>query len=211
MTQSPISTPQSPLRPKVAVLISGSGTNLQALIDAVGDGRLAAQIVLVVSNRKAAYGLARAEGAGIERLVWPLRPYREAGGSREQYDADLAAKIAAYRPDLIVLAGWMHILSPTFLDRFPGRVINLHPALPGQFAGTRAIERAYAAFQRGEIAYSGCMVHLAIPEVDAGAVIMQAKVPILPGDSLVDFEARMHETEHRILVTAVGKVLTINS
>lgn len=192
---------------RIVVLISGSGTNLQALIDATQDGRLAAEIALVVSNRKAAYGLVRAQAAGIETLYWPLRPYRDAGKSREQYDAALAAKVAAFQPDLVVLAGWMHILSPAFLDAFPGRVINLHPALPGQFAGTHAIERAYAAFQRGEISHTGCMVHLAIPEVDAGAVIVQADVPISPADSLADLEARLHKTEHRILVEAVGRML----
>ncbi len=206
-----MSNEQLAMNKKLVVLISGSGTNLQALMDAAADGRLAAQIVLVVSNRKAAYGLARAEKAGIERLLWPLWPYREAGKSREQYDADLAAKIAVYRPDLIALAGWMHILSPAFLDQFPGRVINLHPALPGQFAGTRAVERAYEAFQRGEIRHSGCMAHHVIPEVDAGAVIVQEIVPILAEDSLADFEARMREAEHRVLLTAVGKQLTINS
>jgi formyltetrahydrofolate-dependent phosphoribosylglycinamide formyltransferase len=192
---------------RIVLLVSGSGTNLQALIDAVENGRLAAEIVLVVSNRKAAYGLVRAAQAGIETLYWPLRPYRDAGKSREQYDADLAAKIAGYHPDLIVLAGWMHILSPAFLDHFPGRVLNLHPALPGQFAGTHAIERAYEAFRRGEIDHSGCMVHLAIPEVDAGAVVVQAVVPILPDDSLADFEARMHAAEHRLIVAAVQKML----
>lgn len=192
---------------RIVVLISGSGTNLQALIDATQDDRLAAEIALVVSNRKAAYGLVRAQAAGIETLYWPLRPYRDAGKSREQYDAALAAKVAAFQPDLVVLAGWMHILSPAFLDAFPGRVINLHPALPGQFAGTHAIERAYAAFQRGEISHTGCMVHLAIPEVDAGAVIVQADVPISPEDSLADLEARLHKTEHCILVEAVGRML----
>ncbi len=194
---------------RIVVLVSGSGTNLQALIDAEASGSLAGEIVLVVSNRKAAYGLVRAAQAGIETLYWPLRPYRDAGKSREQYDADLAAQIAAYHPDLIVLAGWMHILSLAFLDYFSGRVINLHPALPGQFAGTHAIERAYEAFRRGEIDHSGCMVHLAVPEVDAGAVVAQAVVPILSDDSLADFEARMHEVEHRLIVTAVAKMLAV--
>jgi formyltetrahydrofolate-dependent phosphoribosylglycinamide formyltransferase len=192
---------------RIVVLISGSGTNLQALINATADGSLMAQIVLVVSNRKEAFGLTRAAQARIERLYWPLRPYRDAGHSREQYDAALATRSGVYRPDLIVLAGWMHILSASFLDRFPGKVINLHPALPGQFAGTHAIERAYEAFQRGEITHSGCMVHYAIPEVDAGAVIAQAVVPIHPWDSPADFESRMHQAEHRIIVEATGLAL----
>ena len=200
--------PEMDLPDKIVVLISGSGTNLQALIDATAQGRLAAEIVLVVSNRSQAYGLTRAEQAGIERLIFPLAPYRETRRSREEYDADLAEIIAAYDPQLVVLAGWMHILSPAFLDRFPGRVLNLHPALPGHFAGTHAIARAYAAFQRGEITHSGCMVHEAIAKVDAGQVVAQRVVPIYAADSLGDFEARMHQAEHQLIVEAVKKRLS---
>ncbi|MGH2538260.1 MAG: phosphoribosylglycinamide formyltransferase, partial [Candidatus Promineifilaceae bacterium] len=193
--------------PRLAVLVSGSGTNLQAILDACAAGRLAAEVALVVSNRRAAFGLVRAERAGVPSLYFPLRPYRDAGRDREAYDADLAAALAAYRPDLVVLAGWMHVLSPAFLDRFPGRVINLHPALPGQFAGAQAIERAHAAFQRGEIRASGCMVHYVVPEVDAGPVIAQVSVPIRPGEPLADFEARMHAAEHGLIVRATGLAL----
>lgn len=189
--------------PRIIVMISGSGTNLQAIIDAVGNGRLRAAIVLVVSNRKAAYGLVRAENAGLPTLYFPLKPYLEAGKSRQAYDADLAMQLKAYRPDLIVLAGWMHILSPAFLEQFPQQVINLHPALPGQFAGTHAIERAFAAYQMGEIDHSGCMVHTVIPEIDAGRVIVQTIVPVQPQDSLADFEARMHAAEHQLIVQAI--------
>jgi formyltetrahydrofolate-dependent phosphoribosylglycinamide formyltransferase len=194
--------------PRIVVMISGSGTNLQAILDAVGNGRLRASVVLVVSNRKTAYGLVRAENAGIPTLYFPLKPYQAAGKSRQQYDADLAAQIKPYRPDLIVLAGWMHILSPAFLEQFPEQVINLHPALPGQFAGTQAIERAFAAFQQGEINHSGCMVHTVIPEVDAGRVIAQAEVPIYPQDSLADFAARMHAAEHQLIIRAIQLALS---
>jgi formyltetrahydrofolate-dependent phosphoribosylglycinamide formyltransferase len=189
--------------PRIVVMISGSGTNLQAIIDAVGNGRLRAAIALVVSNRKAAYGLVRAENAGLPTLYFPLKPYLEAGKSRQAYDADLAMQLKAYRPDLIVLAGWMHILSPAFLEQFPQQVINLHPALPGQFAGTHAIERAFAAYQMGEIDHSGCMVHTVIPEIDAGRVIAQTIVPVQPQDSLADFAARMHAAEHQLIVQAI--------
>lgn len=192
---------------RVVVLISGSGTNLQALIDAVGNGRIRAQIVGVVSNRKAAFGLMRAERAGIPTRYLPFKPYKEAGKAREAYDADLAQEVAAFRPDLVVLAGWMHVLSPAFLQRFPRRVINLHPALPGQFAGTHAIERAFNAFQRGEITHSGCMVHYAIPEVDAGEVVASVAVNLYAEDTLADFEARMHAAEHQLIVEAVEVAL----
>lgn len=190
----------------LAVLISGSGTNLQAIIDATRAGALDATIAVVVANRRQAYGLTRARQAGIPTLYFPLKPYRDAGRSREEYDADLAQRVAAYAPDLIVLAGWMHVFTAAFLDRFPQRVINLHPALPGQFAGTHAIARAFAAFQRGEIDHTGVMVHWVIPDVDAGPVLASEAVPIYPTDTLDDLEARIHAVEHRLLVDAIRQV-----
>lgn len=210
MRTTPAHQPTStdgPRTPRLVVLISGSGSNLQALIDAIDSGHLDAYIAFVISNRKAAYGLERAAQAGIDTLYFPLKPYTDAGRSRNDYDADLAARIAVHQPTLIVLAGWMHILSPVFLNRFPDQIINLHPALPGMFPGTDAIRRAFEAYQRREIAFSGCMVHYAVPEVDAGDVIAQAIVPFEPGDTLVAFEARMHEAEHRLLVEAVQRIL----
>jgi formyltetrahydrofolate-dependent phosphoribosylglycinamide formyltransferase len=197
--------------PALVVLISGSGTNLQALLDAAAAGRLPARIVAVFSNRKAAYGLVRAQEAGVPAHYFPLKPYRDSGRSREEYDHDLAVAVAAYRPALVVLAGWMHVLSPAFLDHFPRQVINLHPALPGQFPGTRAIERAFNAFRRGEISHSGCMVHYAIPEIDAGAVVDRQVVPLYPDDSLADFEARMHAAEHQLIVRATALALSRRS
>jgi formyltetrahydrofolate-dependent phosphoribosylglycinamide formyltransferase len=188
---------------RLVVMISGSGTNLQAIIDAIEEDQLKAEIVLVVSNRKAAYGLQRAEAAGIPQFYFPVKPYREEGKPREKYDADLADQIAAYQPELIVLAGWMHILSPAFLERFPHQVINLHPALPGTFAGTDGIRCTYEAYQHGEVTHGGCMIHYVIPEVDAGDVIIQQVVPIEPNDSLEQFEERVHEAEHRIIVEAI--------
>ena len=193
---------------RLIVLVSGSGSNLQAILDAAAHHTIAATVVLVVSNRKDAYGLVRAELAGVPTLYFPLKPYKDNGRGREQYDADLAQVIKPYQPDLIVLAGWMHVLSPAFLNHFPHQVINLHPALPDTFAGTHAIERAYDAYQRGEISHSGCMVHYTIPEVDAGPVIAQAIVPLHLSDTLDDFATRMHQTEHILLVEAIQRVLT---
>lgn len=193
--------------PQLTVMISGGGSNLQALIDATGSGALLAQITLVVSNRRDAYGLERARLAGIPTLYFPLKPYTAAGRSRTAYDADLAQRVLAAAPDLVVLAGWMHILSPAFLDHFPGRVVNLHPALPGAFAGAQAIERAFAAYQAGTISKSGCMVHYVVPEVDAGEPLVVAEVPFLPGDTLETFAQRLHVAEHQIIVAAVAKAL----
>jgi len=192
---------------KIVVLISGSGTNLQAIIDAIAEEVLDAEIGLVVSNRKAAYGLTRAENVGIPTLYFPLKPYLDSGKTRTEYDSDLGAKISSYQPDLIVLAGWMHILSPAFLEHFPNRVINLHPALPGAFAGADAIRRTFAAYQAGEVTHGGCMVHYVVPEVDAGPVIAQAIVPIEPHDTLDMFEAHLHDAEHRLIVQAIQTAL----
>ena len=195
------------MRPKsLVVFVSGYGSNLQAVIDAVQIGTLKARIEAVVSNRRDAYGLVRAERAGTPTLYFPFKPYRDAGLPREAYDADLAERVSVYRPDLIVLAGWMHLLSSAFLDRFPGRVLNLHPALPGQYPGTHAIQRAYQAFQRGEIDHTGVMVHWVVPEMDAGPVILQEEVPIYADDSLDDLEARVHMIEHRLIVEAIRRV-----
>jgi formyltetrahydrofolate-dependent phosphoribosylglycinamide formyltransferase len=191
---------------RLIICISGSGSNLQAILDAVADGQLTAEIALVVSNRRAAFGLARAEGAGIPILYFPLRPYTGAGRDRAEYDEDLAQLLRPYHPDLIVLAGWMHIFSPAFLRHFAGQIVNLHPALPGTFPGLHAIERAYEAYRRGQISYSGCMIHYVIPEVDAGTVVAQTIVPFVPGDTLETFEARMHAAEHGLIIEALQQL-----
>jgi formyltetrahydrofolate-dependent phosphoribosylglycinamide formyltransferase len=133
---------------KLAVFISGSSTNLQALIDAIQQGALAAEIILVVSNRKAAYGLVRAEQAGIPTLYFQLKPYTDAGPKRAEYDTALMCLVHAYKPDLYVLVGWMHIFTPQVAEQLPNRIINLHPALLGAFEGKGSILRAYEAYPR---------------------------------------------------------------
>ena len=193
---------------KIAVLISGNGSNLQAIIDAIRDRILPAEIVVVVSNKADVYGLERAEKAGIPTHVHRLKPYKDEGRTRRQYDADLATLLKEYRPDWVVLAGWMHILSSDFLDRFSYRVINLHPALPGTFPGTHAIERAFAAYQAGEIKETGVMVHLVPDEkVDAGPVLEKTVVPIYSSDTVETLETRMHQAEHVALIRALLRVI----
>jgi phosphoribosylglycinamide formyltransferase-1 len=194
---------------RVAVLVSGHGSNLQAILDAVQDGTLASvEVVLVLSNRREAFGIQRAIRRGVPALYFPLAPYSQAGRPREDYDAALASILRAFDADWVVLAGWMHVLSHAFLEVFPSRVVNLHPALPGTFPGTHAIDRAFSAFQQGEISHTGVMVHLVPDEaVDAGPVVAQVQVPIHPQDSLEDLEARIHANEHRLLVQALQKLL----
>lgn len=124
------------MSPRIVVLISGNGSNLQAIFDAINSKTLNGQIVLVVSNKKSAYGITRATQAEIPTLVFPLKSYKDLGKTRIEYDIDLAKKIKEYNPNLIVLAGWMHILSEEFLNLFKDiNIINVHPALPNQFDG----------------------------------------------------------------------------
>ncbi len=195
--------------PRIAILISGYGSNLQAILDAVERGDLpGVEPALVVSNRRDAYGIVRAIRHGVPVLYFPLAPYTRAGRPRATYDADLAALLEAFRIDWVVLAGWMHVLSDAFLRHFPSRVVNLHPALPGTFPGTHAIARAFEAFRRGEIDRTGVMVHLVPDEgVDIGPVVAQEEVPIFPEDTLDTLEARIHATEHRLLVRALAQLL----
>lgn len=192
----------------LAVLISGEGTNLQAIIDAIESGRLPdTQISVVVSNRKNARGLERAQRHGIPTIYHPFLPYRKAGRSREEYDSDLADMLDAYPVDLVVLAGWMHLFTTAFLRRYR-RVLNIHPALPGMFPGTHAIERAWEAYKRGEITETGVMIHWVVDEgVDCGPVVACERVPIYPDDTLETLEARIHEVEHRLYVQAIAQVL----
>ncbi|KAJ3193743.1 hypothetical protein HDU67_005000 [Dinochytrium kinnereticum] len=208
------------MSPRIVVLISGFGSNLQAIIDAKTSGALKADITLVVSNKSAAYGLKRAEEAAIPTLTFPFKPYRDANKTRLQYDLDLAdtilakfrecAGVADAQPDLVVLAGWMHILSAEFISKFPpGGIINLHPALPGAFDGAHAIDRAFAAFKEGKITKTGVMVHRVIPEVDRGEVVLVREIDILEGDTLESLEERIHSFEHGLLVEGIRAVLGV--
>jgi formyltetrahydrofolate-dependent phosphoribosylglycinamide formyltransferase len=193
---------------RLVVLASGSGTNLQAILDACDSGRLPARVVAVFSDRKAAFALERARKYDIPTIYHPWKPYRDSQRTRQAYDAELAELVTVYSPDLIVLAGWMRILTMSFLECFPMQVINLHPALPGTFPGTHAIQRAYDAFLRGEIEKTGVMVHF-VPDdgVDDGPVIAQEMVPIHLDDTQMSLEERIHTVEHHLLVQSIRNVL----
>ena len=199
---------------RLVVLASGSGSNLQALMDAIDGGRLDAEIVAVYVNRRSAYARERAVGRGIAEVFVPLRPFLDEAPDdrtgRERYDASLADRVAAHRPDAIVLAGWMHLFTSTFLDRFPGIVVNLHPALPYEFPGAHAIDDAWAAHETGGLERTGVMVHLVPDEgVDDGPVLRTAEVPIEADDTRESLEARIHAVEHRLLVEAVADLVGI--
>lgn len=189
---------------RFVVLISGNGSNLQALLDAAASGALPTHIAAVISNKRDAFGLERARNASIPALV--KVKYKDQ--DRSEYDRELAELVESYSPDFVILAGWMRLLTPAFLDRFSYRVVNLHPALPGAFPGTHAIERAFAAYQKGEITHSGIMVHYVVDAgVDSGPVIAQKIVPLYPQDTLEQFENRVHTCEHQVLVNAVQTLI----
>ena len=189
---------------RLVVLISGNGSNLQAILDACKSGELNAKVVSVISNKADAYGLTRARNEGIEAIYFAKQPNE----SRQEYDTRLAAYVSTCLPDYVILAGWMRILSSAFLSSFPNKVINLHPALPDTFPGTHAIERAFEAYQRGEIDHTGVMVHLVPDEgVDNGPVLATEIIPIYKDDTLESLETRVHQTEHSLLVKTVKSLL----
>ncbi|KAJ5081686.1 hypothetical protein NUU61_009950 [Penicillium alfredii] len=210
----------SPIR--VTVLISGNGSNLQAVIDKARAGHLGnnTSLVRVLSNRKDAFGLERATRAGIPTQYHNLVKYKKqhaatpAGvqAAREEYDTELARLILADAPDLVVCLGFMHVLSPRFLEPLQAgkvRIINLHPALPGAFNGVNAIERAHAAWMEGKIDKTGVMIHDVISEVDMGQPILVREIPFQKGrdENLEAFETRVHETEWETVIEGVGMVI----
>ncbi|MCJ7431858.1 MAG: phosphoribosylglycinamide formyltransferase [Anaerolineales bacterium] len=191
---------------RLVVLISGNGSNLQAILDACTADEIPAKVVAVISNKADAFGLTRARNAGVDAVHFP----KLENESRRDYDARLAFCVSSYLPDYVILAGWMRLLTSNFLSVFPNSVVNLHPALPGTFPGTHAIERAYEAYRLGEIKHTGVMVHLVPDEgVDDGPVLAAQEIAFQSGESLEQFEARVHVVEHDLLVATL-KSLIVN-
>ncbi|HKA55803.1 MAG TPA: phosphoribosylglycinamide formyltransferase [Candidatus Binatia bacterium] len=179
----------------IGVLISGSGTNLQAIIDAIERNELAAAIRVVISNRPDAYGLTRARGHGLPTVVIPHKDF----SSREAFEAELMKVLQGYGVELVVLAGFMRLLSPFFIRAFPQRIMNIHPALLPAFPGTHAQRQA---LERG-VRISGATVHFVDEEVDHGPVIVQAAVPVYPDDTEETLSARISAQEHHIYPQAI--------
>ena len=175
---------------KIAVLLSGSGTNLQAIIDAVADGSLNAEIVHVVSSRPDAYGIERAQAAGIPTTVLNRDVYAD----REAADRRIVDATRAAGAEYLVMAGYMRMVTPVILQAFPDRVLNLHPALLPSFKGAHAIQDAFEA----GVKVTGVTVHFANEEYDKGPIVAQRAVPVLEDDTQDDLEARIHEVEHEL-------------
>ena len=188
---------------RLVVMASGNGSNAQAVIEACSRGEIHATVVAIVSDRSDARVLARADASGIP----DVHVGRRTDESRTDYDARLADVVSGFDPDLVVLLGWMRILSTSFLGWFPGMVVNLHPALPGELPGTDAIQRAYAEHHRGHRDHSGVMVHL-VPDagIDDGPALATARVEIYADDTLEVFEQRMHAAEHHLIVNTLASL-----
>lgn len=181
---------------RLGVLISGTGTNLQAIIDAIAQGRLQAEIRLVISNRRAAPGLRRAQEAGLRTLVIDHRGF----ASRQEFDWELRQALEEASVELVILAGFMRLLSPVMLEGFPDRIMNIHPALLPAFPG---LEVQRAAIEHGA-RFSGCSVFFVRAGVDDGPIIIQAVVPVYPDDSEAELAHRIQLQEHRIYPQAIA-------
>jgi len=179
---------------RVAVLVSGSGTNLQAILDAVEAGAIDANVVVVFSNKREAHALTRAAKHKV-----PTEVLEANSTDREAYDREAAALIAKYSPDLLVFAGYMRVVTKAFIERFPDRIINIHPALLPAFPGMHAQQQALDA----GVKLTGCTTHFVRAEVDAGPIILQASVPVEEGDTVEALTARILVEEHKILPQTV--------
>ena len=180
---------------RIVVLISGNGSNLQSLLDQAANRRLNGKVVAVISNKADAYGLERARAAGVATAVLPSKDYAE----RERFDADLMALIDSHQPDLLVLAGFMRILTPGFVRHYAGRMLNIHPSLLPKYQGLNTHQRAIDA---GD-AEHGCSVHFVTEELDGGPVVLQARVPVFAEDDAAAVAERVQVQEHAIYPLAV--------
>ncbi len=180
---------------RLVVLISGNGSNLQAIIDDIANNNLPAQVVAVISNKADAYGLERAKKVGIEQRILSHKNYE----SREQFDVALKDLIDSFQPDLVILAGFMRILSNEFVNHYLQKMMNIHPSLLPKHKGLNTHQRAIDAGDKEH----GCSVHFVTPELDDGPVILQASVTVEKNDTEETLAARVHEQEHKIYPEAI--------
>jgi phosphoribosylglycinamide formyltransferase-1 len=195
----PSASDPRPQASNLGILISGRGSNLQAIIDAIAEGRIHARIALVLSNRAQAPGLARARAAGLDTLVLDHRQFR----TREDYDRALAIELKARDVTLVCLAGFMRLLGRQFLSAFPHAVLNIHPSLLPAFPGVDAQRKALAHGSK----VTGATVHLVTEELDGGPIVLQSPVPVRDDDTVDTLAARILVEEHRIYPEAIAMVI----
>ncbi len=187
------------MKKKLAILLSGRGSNFEAIARAIETGKLNAEIAVVISNRPGARGLERAKELGLEAVCLPSR-----GVAREDYDASLVEELKRHNPDVICLAGFMRLLTPVFIEAFRGRILNIHPSLLPAFPGLDAQRQA---LEHG-VRFSGCTVHFVDEGLDSGPIIVQAAVPVKDGDTVESLSERILEAEHAAYPRAIALVLS---
>ncbi|MBW4597933.1 MAG: phosphoribosylglycinamide formyltransferase [Brasilonema angustatum HA4187-MV1] len=185
---------QTPI--KLGILASGSGSNFEAVAQAIKDGQLSAQIQVFIYNNPDAYAAVRAAKWGVPAVLLNHRDYK----SREDLDRQIVQTLQEYDVQWVVMAGWMRLVTSVFIDAFPNKIINIHPSLLPSFKGSRAVEQALAE----GVKIAGCTVHLVCLEMDSGSILMQAAVPVLPDDTPETLHARIQVQEHRILPLAIS-------
>ncbi|MGB6169756.1 MAG: phosphoribosylglycinamide formyltransferase [Geitlerinemataceae cyanobacterium] len=181
---------------KLGVLASGNGSNFEAIIEAIADGKLRAEIPVVIYNNPGAAVAARAGRWGIPSILVNHRDYR----SREAFDFEIAQTLKQYGVDWVIMAGWMRVVTQVLIEAFPNKIINIHPSLLPSFPGIKAVEQALKA----GVKIAGCTVHLVTLEVDSGPILMQAAVPVLPNDTAETLHARIQIQEHEILPRSIA-------
>jgi phosphoribosylglycinamide formyltransferase-1 len=183
---------------KLGILASGSGSNFEAIAQAIKDGKLNAQIQVLIYNNPGIKAVERAESWGVPAVLLNHREYNR----REALDTAIVQVLQQYEVEWVVMAGWMRIVTPVLIDAFPDRIINIHPSLLPSFKGAHAVEQA---LETG-VKITGCTVHLVRPEVDSGPILIQAAVPVLPDDTPETLHARIQVQEHRILPQAIAQL-----
>jgi phosphoribosylglycinamide formyltransferase-1 len=195
---SPSVQPGEPI--KLGILASGSGSNFEAVALAIASGSLNAQIQVLIYNNPEAKVATRAANRNVPAVLLNHRNFQ----NREDLDRQIVQTLQQYQVEWVIMAGWMRIVTPVLIDAFPDQIINIHPSLLPSFRGVRAIEQALAA----KVKITGCTVHLVALEVDSGAILLQAAVPVLPDDTPETLHARIQVQEHRILPLAIALAST---
>jgi phosphoribosylglycinamide formyltransferase 1 len=191
---SRLTNPDHPI--KIGVLASGAGSNFEAIAQAISQGHLCAQIQVLIYNNPQAKAAVRSQHYNIPAQLLNHRDY----ASREALDQAIVEVLQTDGVELVVMAGWMRVVTPVLLEAFPNRVLNIHPSLLPSFKGIRAVEQAIAA----GVKITGCTAHWVVPEVDSGEILVQAAVPVLPDDTADTLHARIQVQEHRVIVAAIA-------
>ena len=181
---------------KLGIMASGNGSNFEAVAQAIKNGEFAAKIQVLIYNNSSAKAALRAENWGVPSVLLDHRKYK----NREEFDGKIVQSLRQYDVEWVIMAGWMRLVTPILIDAFPDKIINIHPSLLPSFKGVNAVEQALAA----GVKIAGCTVHLVCLEMDSGAILMQAAVPVLPDDTPETLHARIQVEEHRILPQAIA-------